>query len=201
MKKIILLIIILFCCTSNAQYFKANVSFKDGTSKSGLARVNTLNDKIFFKENKTSTKEKYNHKEINTLILKKDSISNSYRYKKTLGRRAPRLLKVITESNNLSLYAVVTESNYLYSFGLLGALATTIIDANKIDYEYYMVKNNDEKALFFGNTNLTSKKRFKEIIRKRLKDCPKIVKKVENKEFKVKNIPEIVAYYNKNCTK
>lgn len=201
MKKTILLILVFFCLKSYSQYYKAEVTFLDGTSKNGIARINILNDKILFKNDEESKKEKYNHKNVSKLVLIKDSISHSFRYKKTLGRRAPKLLQVIKENDKLSLYAVVTESNFLHSYGLLGALATTLVDANKIDYEYYIVKNNSTKAQFFGNTKLTSKKRFKEIVRKRLKECLIIIEKVENKEFTVKNIPEIVEYYNNNCAK
>jgi hypothetical protein len=67
-----------------------------------------------------------------------------------LGRRARKLLQVIIENDNLSLYAIATESNYLHTFGLIGALATAIADANKINYEYYIVKNNEAKLSFLG---------------------------------------------------
>ncbi|KGL61622.1 hypothetical protein PHEL49_2532 [Polaribacter sp. Hel1_33_49] len=53
------------------------------TTKNGIARINTLNDKTIYKDHKNSKKEKYNHKNSSNLILKKDSISHSFRYKKT----------------------------------------------------------------------------------------------------------------------
>ena len=200
MKKVFLLLFI-FSFNSYSQFLDAELSFIGGTSKIGIARINILNDKIIFRTNKDSKKEKYNHKQISKLVLKKDSISNTYRYKKTLGRRAPKLLQVIKEDKNLSLYAVVTESNFLYSYGLIGALATTLVDANKINYEYYIVKSNNLKASFMGSTEYTSRKRLREIIKKRLKDCSQLLKKSENKEFKAKDIPMIVDFYNLNCNR
>ena len=46
---------------------------------------------------------------------------------------------------------------------------------------------------------MTSKRRFREIIKKRLKPFSLIMKHLENKEFKVKDIPKIVALYNTKC--
>jgi hypothetical protein len=129
-------ILLLFYLKSYAQYFEAELHFMNETTKNGIARINTLNDKTIYKDHKNSKKEKYNHKNSSNLILKKDSISHSFRYKKTLGKRAPKLLQVIIEKNNLSLCAIAIESNYLHTFGLIGALATKIVDANKINYEY-----------------------------------------------------------------
>jgi hypothetical protein len=200
MKKTISILILFLSLNNYSQYFEAEIHFLDGTSKKGIAQINILSDKIIYKNNETSKKEKYNHENISKLILKKDAVSYSFRYKKTLGRRAPKLLQTIIESNNLSLFALVTESNFLSSYGILGALASTMVDVNKNNYEYYIVKNNAPKAIFFGNTESTSRKRLREIIKKRLKECLKIVRKAENKEFKVTDIPRIVDLYNKNCS-
>jgi hypothetical protein len=195
-----ILFFVVFSLKAYAQYFDAELYFLDGTHKNGIARINILNDKIYFKNNKQSKKEKYNHKEIGRLILKKDSIAKTFHYKKTIGRRAPKLLETMIEDANLSLYAVVTKSNYLYSFGLVGVLASTLVDTSSIDYEYYMVKGNSGKAIYFGDTKLTSRKRLREIVKKQLKKCPVLLRKSKNKEFKVKDIPKIVRFYNKNCS-
>jgi len=140
MKKSVLLFFLAFSLKSYSQYFEAELYFIDGTNKTGIARINILNDKVIFKRDTKSKKEKYNHKNISKLILKKDSISHTFQYKKILGRRPPKLLESIIESSNLSLFAVITESNFLNNYGLLGALASTIVDADKINYEYYIVK-------------------------------------------------------------
>ncbi|MDG1697596.1 MAG: hypothetical protein P8H93_01620 [Polaribacter sp.] len=200
MKKSILLFFLVFSLKSYCQYFEAELYFINGTNKTGITRINILNDKVIFKKNKNTKKEKYNHKNSSKLILKKDSISHNFQYKKILGRRSQKLLESIIESSNLSLFAVITESIYLNNYGLFSALASTIVDADKIDYKYYILKNRDVKAVFFGNIELTSKKRLREIVKKQLKDCQSLVEKTENKEFKVKDIPDIIHYYNSNCS-
>ncbi len=62
-----------------------------------------------------------------------------------------------------------------------------------------MVKQHGKKAIFFGDTDLTSRRRLREIVKKHLKDCLALVEKSENKEFKVTDIPKIVKYYNTHC--
>ena len=170
------------------------ICYAIGANDMLIAQINILNDKIKCKKHKEDKRISYNHKSISKLILKRDTIIKEFRYKKTLGRRAPRLLELIIEDDNVSLYAEILE---LQMYGLVGAILKI---PNKIVHTYYIVKNNNNHAVFFGDTDYTVHKRFKEIARKNLENCEEVLTKIENKEYKVKDIKEIVKHYNKKCS-
>ena len=70
-KKIILSLFLVFGTKSFSQYFDAELYFLNGIHKNGIVRIHILNDKIILQKNKNAKKEKYNHKNISKLILKK----------------------------------------------------------------------------------------------------------------------------------
>ena len=196
MKKIVLFFLVLYSTTSFSQYYiDAELHFLDGTVKTGLAHINISNDKIKFKKNKETKRISYNHKNIARLILKKDSIQKEFRYKKAKGRRAPRLLELILEHENLSLYAQIVETEL---YGLIGAILKV---PNKFTYTYYIVKKDSNDAIYFGDTDLTGHRRFKEITKKHLLDCPELIGKIKNKEYKIEDALKVVTHYNEKCYK
>jgi hypothetical protein len=192
--KISFLLLFTLSLNSFSQYVNAELHFFDGSIKKGLAEINIINDKIKFKENKKGKRTSYNHKKIEKLILKNNGFTKIFRYKKTLGRRAPRLLELVIENKNLSLYATIVKQEL---YGLLGVLLKI---PTKVTHTYYMVKQQNNKAIYFGDTDLTSRKRLREIVKKHLKDCLALIEKSENKEYKTKDIPQIVGFYNTNCS-
>ncbi len=194
MKKIIIFLFLFFSINSIAQYYvEGDLYFKDGTMTTGLAHINVFNDKIKFKKNKDEKRISYNHKSVDKLILRRDTIQKEFRYKKTLGRRAPRLLELIIQNDNISLYAEILE---LHMYGLVGVILKI---PTKFVYTYYIVKKNSDRAVFFGDTDFTVHKRFKEITRKHLKNCEEVLSKIENREYKIKHAQEVVRHYNKRC--
>ncbi|MFY0629283.1 MAG: hypothetical protein JXR05_02810 [Flavobacteriaceae bacterium] len=194
MKKIIILLCLLFSLNSFSQYVNAELHFLNGTVKTGLAEINIFNDKIKFKEHKKAKRISYNHKDISRLLLKRDTLVSEFRYKKAKGRRAPRLLELISEHENVSLYAEIVETR------LYGGLITLLLKVpNKVTFTYYIVKNKGKDAIYFGDTDLTGHRRFKEITRKHLTDCPDLIEKIKKREYKVKHAPEVVKYYNEKC--
>lgn len=196
MKKIILFFLLIYSSISYSQYYiDAELHLLDGTVKTGLAHINISNDKIKFKKNKEAKRISYNHKNIAKLILKKDSIQKEFRYKKAKGRRAPRLLELILEHKNVSLYAQVIEAQL---YGLIGALLKV---PNKFTFTYYIVKKEGIDAIYFGDTDLTGHKRFKETTKKHLIGCPELIGKIKNRGYKIEDAPKIVSHYNEKCYK
>jgi hypothetical protein len=209
MKQLFTLTLLLISLNTYSQYYlEAELHFIDGSIRNGLAHINTLNDRIKFKSDEESKRISFNHEEINTLILKKDSISKTYKYKKAIGKRTPRLLELISENENLSLYAIVDEQAYnnftMYGMygaigGIVSGIASSIVDdKTRVNYTYYFVKNNEKKAHYLGMSG-SSKKRLRQKIKKYFNDCPTLIKKSESEEYKVSDIPKIIEFYNEHC--
>jgi hypothetical protein len=195
LKQFVLFIFCLISFSGTSQIFvEAEIHFLDHTKKQGLAYINGVSDKIIFKEDKKSKKVKYNHRDVDKLFLKKDTIIKEFRYKKAPDRRAPRLLQLVIDHHKVSLYATFTEYR---PGGLIGA----IFDIKQTDYIYYLVKDQKNKAIYVGEKGITSKKRMAKVIKKNFGDCSYLVKKADEKEFKLKDIIKIVEHYNNNCSK
>ena len=53
---------------------------------------------------------------------------------------------------------------------------------------------------YIDKKSFLNKLENKEIARKNLENCEEVLTKIENKEYKVKDIKEIVKHYNKKCS-
>tara|TARA_R110002072_G_scaffold274791_3_gene435753 strand:+ start:5541 stop:6104 length:564 start_codon:yes stop_codon:yes gene_type:complete len=63
---------------------------------------------------------------------------------------------------------------------------------------YYVKRTNEKIAVNIGINDLF--KSYKKTSTDFFSDCPKLVSKLENKEFKKKEIEEVVIFYNENCS-
>lgn len=197
MKKILLLVLLLFSAFSFAQKFnkfvQADIDFKDGTKKSGYVVINTMNDKIIFKQSEHDEAVRLSGKEVDGLVLIHAGDSLTLRYKQANDRRAPRLLYALVDNDNASLYI----SSYRQEF--YGGEAGLFITQLENTY-YYFVKNRSERAYYIGDKELTSRKLIGKFAKKHLSDCPDLVKRAKNKEFKIRDIVTVIKLYN-NCSK
>ncbi len=63
---------------------------------------------------------------------------------------------------------------------------------------FYVQRENEKIATHLGSNQLFTKN-FKKAITNFVKDCPTLVSKIKNKEYKKKHLREIVEYYNNKC--
>ena len=63
---------------------------------------------------------------------------------------------------------------------------------------YYVRKENETEVTHLGSTSWISKN-FKKAASNYFKDCPNLVEKLQNKEYKKKDIREIIDFYNEYC--
>ncbi len=66
-------------------------------------------------------------------------------------------------------------------------------------YSYYVGKGNGEAVDHLYTKGLPFAKKFKNSMKSYFKDCPELIEKVENKDFKSNAIREIIEFYNHNC--
>ena len=190
-KKIIFLLVLFISVASFGQkakglYMKkqkATLYFRDGTTLEGLAKITSFND-IKFIKNKKSKKITYNSKLVYKLIIHNKNVDIEFHYKIVFERPNPILLEVAV-NGRLSLYRELQVSYYNASTPIL-----------------YVAKNNSDFAYIIGHTSSgsTSNRSKKEILNY-VEDCPSLVKLIQNKKYKSKNIEWIVKYYNEHCGK
>ena len=202
MKKIILLITLFSTLLSFAQnpYESATLIFRNGNILEGEAKILLNNRTIKFRNSKNK-KTEYDYKQIKELKILKDKETAIYKYKIIAGL-PPKLLKVIKETEGkVNLYAI---DFYIVS------------EFNKNDFtknyskgyeehfkDYYVSKGNENIVIKLGtDRNFVGSNYFKKTALKYFKDCPALIKKIKEKEFKRRNdIKKIVAFYNENCAK
>ncbi len=71
------------------------------------------------------------------------------------------------------------------------------LEISRIDY--YVKKTNEDKLLLIGSKGNPLYKKFKKTAAKYFEDCPILVARINEKEFQVKNIPEMIEFYKENC--
>ena len=67
--------------------------------------------------------------------------------------------------------------------------------------EYYVCKNDGDVVTTFNASGIFIENGFRKKSREFFKDCPELVSKINDKTWKMKDIPKIVLYYNKECSK
>ncbi len=110
-----------------------------------------------------------------------------YCYKKT-AEHGNTLLEQI-EKGRLTLYIPLGDYHWTAKMTTEANTHHTYSNNN-----YYVAKKNEEIAV-----SLESGKKFKKTASKYFSDCPDLVAKIQSKEYKKRDIVEIVKFYNENC--
>jgi hypothetical protein len=178
MKKILTFIALISFLSTNAQFNKGTIYTKNGKPKNGLIKIRLLGG-IKFKESESSKVMFYDYKHMSGYDIKDDGIIKKYRYKQ-IGNGRPRRMKIV-ELGKINLYRI-----FVSNAGSSMAMGLPVSEG----YVYFIEKNN--KTIRIGG----------KIKNKRMNlfsDCPILIEKIKNKEFKKREVIEIVDYYNNNC--
>lgn len=199
MKKLILLILFMSTSICFGQISlitrytpNSKIIFRDGSSVTGFVKIDNFN-RVKFKKDKKDKKEVYqpsavyrvyfdgNNGEIKEFIIEK-------------GYSHYEIYDVISEG-----YLTLYSKTYTYNNMHMGPNGQMMGGGTSSSTSYYIKRKFEEEATFFLSFGSIPPKRFKKVVRDYFKDCPALVEKVNNKEFKKKHMDEIVAFYNQNC--
>ena len=201
MNKLVLIIVFLVVMPIAAQKEKAILHFNDGTSLTGMAKIITSGVRIKFRKDKKSKYKVYTSEEIESIEMyeKEPGSFNTnityahYYFKKTKSYVLPRLMKLV-EEGNVKLY--LDYRAYLTS---LSRGANNMGPAKSSITSYYVSKDADDLVTHLGDRGNLFSKNFIKAASEYFEDCPELVKKIEDKEYKKRDIEEVVNYYNKDC--
>ncbi|TDT46295.1 hypothetical protein CLV90_0343 [Maribacter spongiicola] len=199
MKKTILLVLI--CCfvgssIAIAQKDAATLYFKDGKQLKGMAKL-VNGDQVKFKINKGDKPEKYHFEKLEQVVINDREEPSTYIYLET--REGYFNVVRELEIGKVSLY-VLEQTGYSAPMFVGSANGQmNMVHGNYYDIKnLYVSKGVNGEVTHLGSNQLFSKN-FKNAASTYFSDCPVLVEKIQNKEYKKKHIRDIVNFYNLKC--
>lgn len=202
MKQLLFTLTLLITLSSFSQNQKATLFFRDGTSLEGLARITNFGDKIKFKKDKNSEKIIYNSQKVDKIVIRENDEDVTYQYKIIKNRKTPLLLEPLKEGK-VTLYRDLKQG---YSPGMqmggygVGGMGMNFGGGRSYSISsYYVSKDNGNIVIHLGDKGTIFTKNFKKAASEYFKGCSELVKKIQSKEYRKRDVVEIVEYYNENC--
>ena len=97
-------------------------------------------------------------------------------------------LEELLKGKYAELYGIIYNVNSSGAGGI--SISQTVV-------KYYIKKVSESKITYFGPKLSVG---FKEKIINYFADCPELIKKIENKDFRMRDgLEQVVEFYNKNC--
>ena len=193
-------ITILFLCISGLllgqdrpeinTYEDIDIDLRNGSSLRGIGKINLLGE-LVFRKSEDSEKKKMGYKEVESFVISNDTLTRRFDYKvlKENNRTGKIMALERIESGRLNLYKVIVHGNV--NMGMTGhSMPTTTT--------FYYISEPGSDIAEHIKTNTYSRK-FRKNASKYFKDCPKLVKKIQNKGFQRNAVEEIVQFYNYDC--
>lgn len=199
MKNLFQILLILLVSTGVfAQNKKGVVHLNDGSTLSGLVKINKFNN-VKYKLNKDSKKQIFKKESVDhVVIIQNEGELEEYAFRQIERSTVSsvKVMKVITKGK-ITLYKIVTEGNQFQNIGLPGQPNTFV---SSYSYSNYYVGKEGSKLV----KRLTSKgtlfdKNFRKAAMAYFKDCPSLIKLIENRTYRKQDLEEIVKYYNEKC--
>lgn len=199
----IVVVVLLIALSTTAQDKEAKLFFKDGTSVTGYAKLKDKrgftsgSGKILFRLSKEDEPDEWDHKAVDKIKFfgfeyYKTFVYVKARYKSYTGYY---LLELITEGE-VNLYKKTSygeTSNFNFNVGNFNLETQNKHGMREYrESNIYVVKRDSELKLM----ELNDRKKIIEYF----KDCPNIKKGLDEKEFKVSDLRDIVEYYNESCS-
>ncbi len=179
-----------------AQKEKTTLIFKDGSVKTGLGKL--TGNRIKFRTNKKEKGVKYDFS-----LLKEAKLSGkTYVSLGVKGKEKPKVLERLLVGK-VYLYRTVdlVYTSYVGNLGgFRGRAGVGFVGGG----QYYNIKNfyvrkkTENEVTHLGSNQLFTKN-FKQAASNYFKDCPKLVKRIQNRALKKRDLKEIVQFYNNQC--
>jgi len=184
--------------SANAQKTKGTLFFKDGSVKEGLVRL-TNGEKVKFRPNKKAKATKYVFSELTEVRIMESSKPSIYVQILAKGHNGPRIVKEIVKGR-VSLYHLETIGSspmYMPNAGDPGGGSFTTFGTYNIK-NLFVKREGENVATHLGSDQLFTKN-FKKAASEFFKDCEVLVSRIQQREYKKRDVKEIVTFYNNKC--
>jgi hypothetical protein len=179
-----------------AQSTKAILTFKDGSVLEGLGKLKGA-EKVKFRKNKKTKAAKYHFSDLESVKIFTVDEANTYVYLLDKQKNKFRVLEEVLKGK-VSLYRIVSRGNH-GGFGGFGTNGMTFSVSTSFSIKsFYVRKSGEDSISNLGSTSLFSKN-FKKAASNYFKDCPKLVTKIQHKEYRKRDIRAMIEFYNSNC--
>lgn len=201
--KILIIGILIFWLNCNSQNQEATLYLKNGDTIQGLAKM-TAFGKIIFRYDNQSAKENYDAETVRKLDIQEKftDIPNTYIYKLIENKdhlSKPVLMSLITEGK-INLYKMTTTGTTApMGFGGGGLSGMGGMQMSYSMDNYYVSKDDRDIVTKLTTIGTFFGQNFQKAASEYFFDCAELVKKIENKVYKKKDIEEIVKFYNTKC--
>tara|TARA_R110000744_G_scaffold361377_3_gene469116 strand:+ start:93 stop:665 length:573 start_codon:yes stop_codon:yes gene_type:complete len=183
---------------SFSQKTKAELIFKDGTLMKGLGEPTNVNNIRFRKERKAK-KEFYSFEEVDTLKVYYDFNPTIFVIVKIKDKTVPKVLEVAHSGKNVTYFRDIEQGYSAPTRTPTGGGGFFMSGGGAYNTTYSYLRKTDEKeAVYLGSSNWMTKN-FKKGASDFFSDCPLLVKKIQNRDFRKKDLKEIILFYNTEC--
>ena len=194
MKFKMFILLLLFFTYGNGQN-NGTLFFKDGTVKEGFVKF-TAFSKIKFKASKKSKWSKYDFSTFSKIEIMEEGELTTYVEILARGNNGPQIVKELVKGK-ITLYHLSTVGTSMVMNPATGASSSPSFTSYNIKNLY--VKREQEKVATHLGSNQLFTKNFKKAASEFFKDCSVLVVKIQQKEFKKRDIEKIVKFYNEEC--
>ncbi|MGS2765197.1 hypothetical protein [Sinomicrobium sp. M5D2P9] len=194
--KVVSLLICVFLVTGlNAQIRPSRIFLKSGEEliAKGKIKGDHYRYKLYSKGKRIDTHfDDIDHIDV---FVTKDSIV-TYRGIKVKTSVKPEIVREVrTGEVNLYIASAGGSTSMPMSSGGFGGFSVPVTYTIE---NYYLRRKGEEEATHLGSNQLFTKN-FMEAASDYFKDCPLLVEKIENKEYKKRHLEEVVTFYNTRC--
>jgi len=178
------------------EYYEASIYLKDGTTKSGLAKIveTETAEYVSFKKNDKSDVEKIEAIKVNKLVYSIEDKKYEYVFIKVykgwkqVETRGPIWLEVV----NKGVATLYVTSTVLYT------RVGTATQGSATFHDYYIIRKGEPAAKIIATiASANNNQTFRAKAPLYFSDYPELANKIKNKEYTWKNLEEVVEIYNK----
>lgn len=191
-KQLLVLFFVLSALLGYSQLEPAEIVLNNGKKLSVLAKIK--GDYIKYKTHKEAKREEIHFSTISSFEILAGKEKKTYKWVKVKDKNYRVLEEVCTGRVSMYLSTAIGYSP-TPSPGMGGFRGVS----NSYTIENYYLKRTTETEAEHLGSNQWFTKNFKDAASAYFSDCPELVEKIKNKEYKKRDLVEIVEYYNNEC--